>query len=294
MGLQHKIAIGVDIGGSHITAGMVDLSGKILNEGSVIRQHINSGSSARDIIKSWALVIISLLQKTQGSHVHIGLAMPGPFDYGDGVSLMKDNGKFEALYGMNVRDMLAQETGLPKNSFRFRNDAEAFLEGEIFCGAAQGYDSVVALTLGTGLGSASHFDNITADANLWNCPFLDATAETYLSTRWFLGRYKELTGVQIKDVKSLSMLIPSDPNATLVFDEFGNNLSLFINKLIGGYHPGAIILGGNIALAFALFESQLMMGLTALNRDKIKLSKLGELAALVGAACLWNEVELTV
>jgi len=290
----NKIAIGVDIGGSHISAGLIDLSDKRLKEESVIRKHVESGAAAGDIIKNWAEVIRSLLEKYQPVHSKIGIAMPGPFNYQEGISLMKENQKFGALYGMNIRTALADAAGVPADSIRFRNDAEAFLEGEMFCGFGQGCSVAAAVTLGTGLGSARHRDGITEDADLWNSSFLDSTAESYLCTRWFTNRYKEITGIEINDVKSLSAATRSDPNAQKVFEEFGINLSLFINKLISDDNPQVVILGGNIIRTFPLFQVEFLKGLTESNRQKIKLSRLGELAALVGGACLWNEIKVSV
>ncbi len=286
---RNKIAIGVDIGGSHISAGLIDLSDKRLKEESVIRQFVESGAAAGDIIKNWAEVIRGLLLKYQPGHPKIGIAMPGPFNYHEGISLMKDNQKFGALYGMNIRTTLADAAEIPVDSILFRNDAEAFLEGEMFCGHGKGCTTTVAITLGTGLGSARHWNGITEDADLWNSSFLDSTAESYLCTRWFIRRYKEITGIELPDVKSLSAATRLDLKAKKVFEEFGYNLSLFINKLISEDNPQVIILGGNIVRTYHLFQSELMKGLPEVNRQKVKLSKLGELAALVGGACLWNK-----
>ncbi len=293
MNNRNKVVIGVDIGGSHISAGLIDLSDKRLSEESVIRKFVQSGAAAEDIIKNWAEVIRGLLQKYQPVHPKIGIAMPGPFNYQEGISLMKDNQKFGALYGMNIRTTLADAAGIPAESIRFRNDAEAFLEGEMFCGYGKGCTTATAITLGTGLGSARHWNGITEDADLWNTSFLNSTAESYLCTSWFIRRYKEITGIELQAVKSLSLATRLDMKAKKVFEEFGYNLSIFVNKLISEETPQVIILGGNIIRTYHLFQTELMKGLPDFYGQKVKLSMLGKLAALVGGACLWNEIKVT-
>jgi glucokinase len=291
---DNSIAIGIDIGGSHISAGIVDLSAKTLLKDSIVRQPVNSGGAAMDIIKSWADVIRHIMQQYDLRSAKTGIAMPGPFNYEEGISLMKENKKFGSLYGMNIRKALAREAGIQADMIQFRNDAEAFLEGEMFCGLGQGCSTVAAITLGTGLGSAWHRQGNTVDADLWNSPFLDSTAESYLSTRWFISRYKDIAGVELPDVKSISAVAGSDPKARQVFDEFGKNLSAFINELISKENPEVIVLGGNIIRGYHLFQQELMKGLGEANSQKVKLSGLGELAALVGGACLWNESKVAV
>ena len=67
------------------------------------------------------------------------------------------------------------------------NDASCFLKGEVFGGAAKGYNHVIGITLGTGLGSATFKNGVVYDGDLYYTPFKESTAEDYLSTRWFIN-----------------------------------------------------------------------------------------------------------
>ena len=82
------------------------------------------------------------------------MAIPGPFDYERGIGLFADVGKFESLYGVDVRDALLAGLPGPPGSIVFLNDADAFLWGEWLFGAAAGHERCVGITLGTGIGSA--------------------------------------------------------------------------------------------------------------------------------------------
>jgi glucokinase len=217
--------------------------------------------------------------------------MPGPFDYNNGISWMKYQNKYDSLYGLSVKDLLAEKLSLTSKSIRFLNDAESFLKGEVFSGAAKDTCNVIGLTLGTGLGSARYITGEVTDADLWHSPFLNGNAEDYLSARWFVGTYLSMTGKTVKGVKELAELANENSTVLGIFKEFGNNLSLFLKDIIYKYQPGMIVLGGSIADAFDLFYDQLYIHLND-DKPEIKKAILGEHASLIGAATCWNEIKI--
>jgi glucokinase len=284
--------LGIDIGGSHITTGIIDLTTRSFMEGSEIRSQVNAQGSAEDILTRWCDTIKKAFHQFPGSFSKIGIAMPGPFDYEEGVCLIKGFNKYESLYGLNVREMLAMKLSIDGRNIRLRNDAEAFLQGEVFCGAAKGYKRAIGITLGTGLGSARSINGHTEDAELSETPFYDGIAEDYISTRWFIKRCRELTGQEVKDVKTIAHMAQGDESARKVFKEFSRNLALFLNDFIKADNPEVVVIGGNISNAYALFGNELKTNLKDLSDSiSIKKAALGELAALIGGACLWEQVK---
>ncbi|UKT62767.1 ROK family protein [Pedobacter mucosus] len=283
------IALGIDIGGSHITTGIVDIEQKRLIQKSVRREFIDSNSSAESILNGWCNVINESFEGYNIEEKIIGIAIPGPFDYKHGISLIQDQDKFKLLFKLNLKEELAKRLKIPQDNLRFINDAAGFLQGEVFTGAAKGNANVMGLTLGTGLGSAFCTDGKAIDGALWNSSFLDGIAEEYLSTQWFIKRYQQLSGIAIKGVKELVSLVSTDPNATKVFMEFGNNLAKFLIPIIIKHKIETVIIGGNIAQAFAEFSPELtaMLKGNKLNIT-IKISELKENAALIGAASCWD------
>ena len=158
--MNKKFVVGVDVGGSHITAGLIDMANKSYVPNTEVRKRVNSHAPADEILGIWAATIAEVDPK--GEYC-IGMAMPGPFDYQNGIALIKGFNKYDELYGLNIRELLAERLNIKGEMIRFRNDAEAFLEGEVFCGAAKGFTDVIGITLGTGLGSAISKDGITID-----------------------------------------------------------------------------------------------------------------------------------
>src|SRR5690349_22565579 len=95
--------LGVDIGGSHITAGLITIETRSLHTDSIIRGKVNSADTAENIIAAWA----SIIKRASGnsSTIRIGIAMPGPFDYDLGIAYIKGVEKYESLYGLNVKNL---------------------------------------------------------------------------------------------------------------------------------------------------------------------------------------------
>ncbi|PSL44863.1 glucokinase [Chitinophaga niastensis] len=290
--MKSSTALGIDIGGSHITAALVNLGTRTIIAGSWNRTRINSQGEATAIIDAWAAVISSVFATAPAGIKHIGIGMPGPFNYEEGISLMKDQHKYDALYNLNVKTLLAAKLGIEPEQIRFINDAGCFLQGEVFSGAGRNYGRVIGLTLGTGLGSASYHDGVAHDANRWCAPFKDGIAEDYLSTRWFVNRYHELSGEAIPDVKALTERISVDDRIQQIFNEFAINLAAFLTDFVHAERPEAIVIGGNIANASELFFPLLK---TTLEQQHIQIpiftATLGETAAIIGAASLWHSLQ---
>lgn len=287
--MEKPSVLGIDIGGTHITAALVDLEIGALSAGSIKRKDVDSSGSKEEILRAWCQVIDDAFGKSLNSDRKIGIAMPGPFDYEEGISLIKDQDKFNSLYQVNIKKELANRLNISASNIKFINDAAAFMQGEVFCGAAKGYDRAIGLTLGTGLGSAIAVNGKAVDAALWDSKFLGGIAEDYLSTRWFVNKYKSLTEKEINGVKELALIVNSDPFAKQVFNEFGRGLGHFLADVIKNNRSEVVVLGGNIANAFDLFAPHLIDNLKAYHLDTvIKITALNENAALIGAASCWG------
>ncbi|TKC12819.1 ROK family protein [Pedobacter polaris] len=282
-----SIAIGADIGGTHITAALVDLKHRKILSGSTIREKVDSHASYDQIVEVWSRAILKAKKDLKISKVC--LAMPGPFDYEKGICLIKDQNKYEKLYGLNIKELLASKLNNEPADISMVNDAASFLQGEVFGGAASGFEKAIGITLGTGLGSCIYENGVASNANLWQLPFKQGVAEDYLSTRWFTRRYYEITGININGVKELTELVGKDLRVKRIFNEFGHNLGDFLTDFVASTQPEVVVLGGNIAKSFKLFKGALFANIqNRFPNIKIKVALLGEEAALMGAASYWK------
>lgn len=292
-----KYVVGVDIGGSHVTAGLVEMNEVKVVASSIVRNKLNSKGTADEILNVWISTIQQVITKNTTCVEQIGFAMPGPFDYENGICLIKGFDKYESLYGMNIRQFLAESISIEPDSIRFRNDAEAFLAGELYGGAAKGYKHAIGVTLGTGLGTAISHDALINDAALSVTPYANGIMiEEFVSTRALLKFYFNLSGIELKDAETLAALCKTDMQALKAFSLFADHLAWFLEKFIKQEKPEVLVIGGNIANAWDLFMNHVIETLTIKLKvlPHIVRAVLGEDASLVGGACCFQKLHNTV
>jgi glucokinase len=290
-----NIAMGVDIGGTHITAALIDLQNKKVIPASVKRSTVNAAGTPDEIINTWSRCMTSAMEHADVNNICV--AIPGPFEYETGISLMRGQDKYENLYGLNIKERLALSLNLPKQAVFMDNDAACFLQGEVFNGVASAYDNgtVMGITLGTGLGSAFFKEGKSRNADMWCWPFKESIAEDYLSTRWFVQRWDQLTNETISGVRELTERHATNENTAILFAEFAEHLSSFLLDFIAKESPDAIVIGGNIAKAFDWFGPALIASIGGKQRGiKIVPAKLGEEAQLLGAVSSWLQRQKTM
>lgn len=296
--MQNPLSIGVDIGGTHITCAALQIQEGRLLEETRARATYSHEASAETILQSWAQALnqtLSLVDTTQLAG--IGFAIPGPFDYRNGVSRMEH--KFKNLFGLHIPTALNPLLQVPKDlTMRFLNDASSFAVGEAWVGEGQGFQKVVAITLGTGFGSAFTDQGVPVvsgasvpkEGCLWHLPFKDGIADDYISTRWFIREYQKLTGETVAGVKGLIERTGSDAIARDLFVQFGQNLAECLAVPLRNFDSEVLVIGGNIAHALPLFGDTFRAGLEKSGVSiKIVASKHMENAALIGSARLLDD-----
>lgn len=284
--------IGVDIGGSHISAARLTWDGVGIQTGDFFEDQVDTFGSSAEIISGWAKVIQKCIDEAK-TPIKIGIAMPGPFDYLMGVSHIRDQGKMKALYGLSVKNLLAESLGIPPSSIVFTNDAEAFLSGESLAGAGRDFENSIGLTLGTGLGSAIKIHQVVRDAKLWTAPFRGGIAEDYLSTAWFKEWTFRQFGHSLGGVKDLLSPEFDQDISNQVFSEFGRTLGEFLSGYVIRLHCQGVVLGGKIARAAERFLPSTKDYLHQFDFPlEILVSILEEKAALIGACLPFISTEL--
>jgi len=137
--MNGKHAIGIDLGGTKILAGVVT------REGDVLRRHERTTSleSQDALVAELEAAIAEVVGDDIGA---IGLGVPGPLDLEAGRTYDMVNLPF---HDFPLRDHMTRRFGLPVG---LDNDANAAAIAEWRVGAARGVDDLIMLTLGTGLG----------------------------------------------------------------------------------------------------------------------------------------------
>jgi glucokinase len=216
-----------DVGGSHVSAAVcaertydlrglsrapLPAEGKTDESGAVHSISVHSFGRLIRTLGDAALRAANVeLREIAGA----ALAMPGPFDYENGISRITH--KLQALYGVDLKTALAGRFGWEPGRMRFVNDAAAFLLGEVGAGAARGFRKSIGITLGTGIGCAYAADGriavpsdqpggdpgVPPGGEIWNLPYDGKTVEDFVSTRYLRRHYLELTGLEAEALASL-------------------------------------------------------------------------------------------
>jgi glucokinase len=300
--MKNKYAIGIDIGGSHISCAAFCLFKKKIQQQSFATSKLDNNAEADIIFSIWAKTIQQTIDQVGKENLlGLGFAMPGPFDYEGGTPLFTgENNKYEKLYGINVGNVLRKSLQLPDEfPIRFMNDAAAFAVGEDWIGKTMDATKSLAITLGTGLGSAfienslpvTSGESVPQNGCLWHLPFGIGIADDYFSSRGLINRYNEKTGNSISNVKDLAIAAQYDENPKCIFKEFGNDLSLFLSLWVKKFGVNKIVLGGNISQAAHLFlpTMKTALAIERLSSVSIDVSELGETASIIGGARLFEQ-----
>jgi Transcriptional regulator/sugar kinase len=299
--VKKKYAIGADIGGSHISAVLMDIENEKIEVSSIISQKVDNKASSEEILTNWKEALAQTLAGIDVEELKgIGFAMPGPFEYETGIArFTHEVAKYENLNGVNVETQLKELMNLPEEMpLRFMNDATSFAVGEAWTGSISASKRSVALTLGTGFGSAFidsgvpvlEGDDVPKLGCLWHLPYKNGIGDDYFSTRWYINRYAEKTGKHLNGVKEIAAEALTDPNAKALFDEFGSNMAEFLGPWLRKFKADSLVIGGNMTGAYNLFGPAFIRGLQEQNITiEVHLSKLMESAAMIGSARLLND-----
>ncbi|MCH7409092.1 ROK family protein [Belliella sp. DSM 111904] len=286
-------SIGVDIGGSHISSCMFEHSDKRLLLESMVCLPVDNKGSIEEILSVWIQAIRQTITISKVKFQGIGIAIPGPFDYINGISLISGVQKYEALYNVNVRAELSEQLDIPASEIYFINDAMAFGVAESTIGTTSNYNRVVAITLGTGLGATFCIsgvpyiegEGVPQNGILFEKQYKGQLADEFFSTRGIINHYKSISGEKVGSVLELSNKISSDSNAMATFIWFGKELGTFLQPFLDSFGAEVLVLGGNISKSFELFEESLK---SQVNDIPICISTQTEESAILGAAMYYQ------
>ncbi len=137
---------GVDIGGTGIKFGLVDDEGQTIAYERIPTQESEGPEAA---VRSITQVIQSHEQDLQirDNDTRIGIGAPGPMNLADGCLVAPP--QLPSWWGFPIRDAVAESLRRPATLL---NDANAAAFGEYWLGSGREYQSMVLLTLGTGVG----------------------------------------------------------------------------------------------------------------------------------------------
>ncbi len=264
------IFIGVDVGGTNIKIGFVSNDGEILHSGHIETQEELGPANAIERVAAEIKQVCAAKEISYDEIAAVGLGTPGTMDIPKGMILAPPN--LPGWRYFPIRDALAEALGKP---VAYTNDANAAAFGEYWLGSAQKYNSMVLLTLGTGVGGGviisdwsidgenSHGAEIghsivdtRPEARICGCgqsghleAYASATAVTKRTTEALAaGRVSSMQ--EIKNSGSVTALDVcqhaenGDALANEIILETADYLAVGILNVVHVIDPNAVVLGG--------------------------------------------------
>jgi glucokinase-like ROK family protein len=304
-------AIGVDIGGTSVKAGLVDREGRV----TLVTRVPTRASEGRDAIAAaTATAIEDVLAATRRAGVYpagLGIASAGAIDTRNGtVFAATDN--LPGWAGFNLRGFAEDRFHLPTY---VNNDAHAAVLAELHFGFGRELSDFVAITIGTGVGggivsggklicgqhgfagTVGH-QTIRFDGRLCNCG-RRGCLEAYVSTIALIREYKDqhpapqldLTHDDAALALQISQLASAgDPAAIKAYSALAGYLAEGVANIFNILDPQAVILSGGLVEGHTQFVAEVEMRVTSLlhfgikRKPRVHLSAAGQYAGLQGAA----------
>lgn len=150
---MEKILCGVDLGGTKLSVGLVEPGGTIRDK-IIVFDH--KGKSENDIVAEIVTLINEIMIRnsvTESNLRGIGIGFPGHVRYRDGYTLTTSN--LKGFKNYPLRSMVAGHFRVP---VILDNDANAQAFCEYKYGAGRAYESLIFLTISTGIGAGIILD----------------------------------------------------------------------------------------------------------------------------------------
>jgi glucokinase len=294
--VQAGQAIGVDLGGTKILAGVV------ARDGSIVRRHERATpqDSQEHVLAELEAAVAELLDDSVQA---VGFGVPSPIDQERGVVVRCVNVPLEDA---PLRDRMHERFGVPVG---LDNDANAAAIGEWRAGAGRGDDDIVMLTLGTGVGggvitSGTAFRGRNgAGAELGHVVIVHdgrpcqgactghGHLEAYVSGSSASEAAREAFGPSADAHRLVRLADEGDGKAKELLEEIGHYLGSGIGSFANVFGPQLVILGGGFGVAAYEYlrepaEDVMRREILEPMRSAVRLAKaeLGTAAGLIGAA----------
>lgn len=307
---MEKRCFGVDIGGTTVKMGLFTVDGKVTDKWEIpTRKEENGKYILEDIAKS----VKERMQRdtlTLEDIAGLGIGVPGPVKE-DGTVLKCANLGWGVF---NVADTVRELTGI--ENVKVGNDANVAALGEMWQGGGKGYNNLVMVTLGTGVGGGVILGGKILTGSNGAGGEIGHIRVNYeekdvcgCGKTGCLEQYASATGVVRLAKKALekkekkTTLVADDLSAKAVFDaaKAGDELAMDIVEKFGFYlgmalahisqviDPEVFVIGGGVARAGQIiidevsknYEENVMF---ALKNKTFKMAELGNDAGIYGSA----------
>ncbi len=274
--------IGIDLGGTHLRGGLVTEN----NLSSILTQRINPQGSVEEVLEELSKLTDKLINNSVKA---IGIGVPGLVDTEQGI--VYDVVNIPSWKQVSLGQFMEDRYHVP---VFINNDANCFVLGEFYFGKGKGSDSMIGVTIGTGLGSGIIINKkLYAGRNggageFGMIDYLDKYVEYYSSGQFFQNVYQTDGETVFKKAKE------GDETSIKMYEEMGGHLGNAIKTILYALDIELIILGGSVRHAYPYYKKTVWQSLqnfafqNAVKNLRIEVSEL-ENSGMLGAAALYYD-----
>ena len=306
-----KYVFGVDVGGTTVKMGYFDIEGNLIEKWEIPTRTEDKGVNIIPDIAGSILVKLAQKDIDKKEVAGVGIGVPGPVKE-DGTVLVAVNLGWDKR---NTNEQLEDLLGIPVKT---ANDANVAALGEMWRGGGQGYEDVVAVTLGTSVGGGVIIGGkVIAGSNgaggeIGHIHLEDNESEECgCKGHGCLEQYASATGVvrlakkKLADSSKPSVLRDDEVTAKAVWDavKADDELAKEVANIYGEYlgkglaavaavvNPQVFVIGGGVSKAGRVVIDYLepyfdKYAFPGTKNAKFVLAKLGNDAGIYGAAKL--------
>ncbi len=304
--------LALDIGGTKLAVGVVESDGSV--HGLVIEPTRREEGPTRTLRRLFDMGNRSISEAglVPGEVGAVGISCGGPLDSATGMLLCPPH--LPGWIDVPVGPMAAEEFEVPAI---LENDATAGAWGEFRFGAGQGVDSLIYLTISTGMGGGAIIDGrlhrgaagnggefghimVRPGGRLCTCG-RHGCVEAYVSgsaiadravEQIAAGRSSILTELPRITSVEVAAAVGTDALATEIWNDATELLSIAVTDLVNVFEPELVILGGGVTRTGAMLLDPVR---EAVARDamgpaaaaaRIMLAGLGDTVCVVGAGAI--------
>jgi glucokinase len=283
------VTVGVDLGGTGTRIVVLDA------DGTVRRETSRPTAAGISLTRAAAELADSIATAAAGFALRaVGIGASGPVDR---LGVIRNPDTLPAYSDIPITDIISDRLGI---GCVIDNDAVTAAIGEHNNGAGRGSDTLLVVTLGTGIGVALLCHGHAARAADGSHPEAGHLAVNGPSAPCYCGLptcWEQLASRTALDRltgnRSAELAIKArtgDPDAAAVFDVYGRRVGTGLGTLLTLLKPDRVVIGGGAARYLDLAETGIRRslrrapGFTAVL--ELRAAELGNLAGAIGAAIL--------
>ena len=322
-----KWVIGVDLGGTNIVVGVLPIDAAEADVLALKSEPTDAERGAKYVVDKIVLLIeearaevVAQFGGTRADFAGLGIGAPGPLNRQTGTVIQSPNLGWR---NFPLRDLISNAVNLPAV---LDNDANCATYGEWWLGAGRNVDTLIGLTLGTGIGggivlhgeifygvsdAAGEIGHMTIEANGRKCPCgnygcleayasgpaiarraiegLEAGAESLLS---------DLVGNKLENITAATVyeaVVHGDTYANEVMRETAKFLGAGVANIVNIFNPDMIVISGGVTKAgdhlFVPLRAEVRRRAfkSALDACQITAAQLPGTAGVIGAAGVFKK-----